>query len=53
MTPNSDLSKQAQEIMFSNEKFKKSRPSIIFITVPVACTTCHNHFDLNLDEEFL
>ena len=51
MTFNPDLSKQAQEAIFSRKTVKVSHPSIIFNTVPVARTTCQKHLGLYLDEK--
>ena len=49
MTFNPDLSKQAQEVIFSKMTIKVSCPSITFNTVPVPHTTCQNHLSLYLD----
>ena len=51
MTFNPDLSKQAQEVIFSRKTIKISHPSIIFNTVSVARTTCQKHLGLYLDEK--
>ena len=51
MNFNPDLSKQAQEILFSRKTVKISHPSITFNTAPVACTACQKHLDLYLDEK--
>ena len=41
---NPDLSKEAQEVIFSRKTNKISNPTTTFNTVPVACTkTCQNY----------
>ena len=51
MTFNPDLSKQAQEVIFSRKIVKISHPSLTFNTEPVARTTCQKHLGLYLDEK--
>ena len=51
MNFNPDLSKQAQEVIFSRKTVKVSHPSITFNTAPVACTACQKHLGLYLDEK--
>ena len=51
MNFNPDLSKQAQEVIFSRKTVKVSHPSITFNTVPVARTACQKHLGLYLDEK--
>ena len=51
MNFNPDLSKQAQEVIFSRKTVKVSHPSDTFNTVPVACTSCQKHLGLYLDEK--
>ena len=51
MNFNPDLSKQAQEVIFSRKPVKVSHPSITFNTAPVARTPCQKHLDLYLDEK--
>ena len=51
MTFNPDLSKQAQELIFSRKTVKIIHPSITFNTVPVARTTSQKHLGLYLDEK--
>ena len=51
MNFNTDLSKQAQEVIFSRKTVKVSHPSITFNTGPVACTACQEHLGLYLDEK--
>ena len=51
MNFNPDLSKQAQEVIFSRKTVKVSHPSDTFNTVPVACTSRQKHLGLYLDEK--
>ena len=51
MNFNPDLSKQAQEVIFSRKPVKVSHPSITFNTAPVARTPCQKHLGLYLDEK--
>ena len=48
---NPDLSKQAQEVIFSRKTDQISYPTTTFNTVPVACTSCQKHLRLCLDEK--
>ena len=48
---NPDLSKQAQEVIFSRKTNKISHPTATFNTVPVARTSCQKHLGLHLDEK--
>ena len=48
---NPDLSKQAQEVIFSRKTNKISHPTTTFNTVPVAHTSCQKHLGLYLDEK--
>ena len=48
---NRDLSKQAQDVIFSGKSVKLSHPSIIFNTVPVARTICQKHLGFHLDKK--
>ena len=48
---NPDLSKQAQEVVFSRKTSKISHPPITFNTVPVARTSGQKHLGLYLDEK--
>ena len=48
---NSDLSKQAQEVIFSRKTNKISHPTTTLNTVPVAHTPCQKHLGLYLDEK--
>ena len=51
MTFNPDLTKQAQEVIFSINTVKVSHSSITFNTVPVARTTCQKYLGLYLNEK--
>ena len=48
---NPDLSKQAQEVIFSRKTNKISHPATTFNTVPVAGTSCQKHLGLHLHEK--
>ena len=48
---NPDLSKEAQEVIFSRKTNKISNPTTTFNTVPVACILCQKHLGLYLDEK--
>ena len=48
---NPDLSKQAQEVIFSRKTNMINHPTTTFNTVPVACTPFQKHFGLYLDEK--
>ena len=48
---NPDLSKQAQEVIFSRKTNKISHPTTTFNIVPVAHTSCQKHLVLYLDEK--
>ena len=48
---NVDLSKQAQEVIFSRKTNKISHPTTTFNTVPVARTSYQKHLGLYLDEK--
>ena len=48
---NSDISKQAQEVIFSRKTNKINNPTTTFNTVPVACAACQKHIGLYLDEK--
>ena len=50
MTFNPDLSKPAQEVIFSRKTVKISHPSLTFNFVPVAHTTCQKHLGFYPDE---
>ena len=53
MTFNPDLSKQAQEVIFSRKAIKVSYSSITFDTVSVPRTTCQNHLGLYLHVKYM
>ena len=48
---NPDLSKQAQEVIFSRKTNKINHPTITFNTVPVFCAPCQKHLGLYLNEK--
>ena len=48
---NPDLSKQAQEAIFSRKTNKISHPTTTFNTIPVARTPYQKHFGLHLEEK--
>ena len=48
---NPDLSKQAQEVIFSRKTNKINHPTTTFNTIPVACTPYQEHLGLYLDEK--
>ena len=48
---NPDLSKQAQEVIFSRKSNKISHPTTTFNTVPVARISCQKHLGLHFDEK--
>ena len=48
---NPDLSKQAQEVIFSRKTNKISHPTTTFNTVSVAHKSCCKHLGLYLDEK--
>ena len=51
MAFNPDLSKQAQEIVFSRKTDKISHPKLNFNNSPAAQSTCQKHLRLYLDEK--
>ena len=48
---NPDLSKQAQEDIFSRKTNKINHPTTTFDTIPFACTSYQKHLGLYLDEK--
>ena len=50
MSFNPDLSKQAQEVIFSRKVFRVDHPVVTFNKSPVAHTPCQKHLGLYLDE---
>ena len=51
MSSNPDLSKQAQEIIFSRKKMKSSHLSVYFNNIPVNSTSVHKHLGMLLDDK--
>ena len=47
---NSDISKQAQEVVFSRKTDKVNQMSLNFNAIPVAQTSHQKHFGLSLEE---
>ena len=47
---NSDLNKQAQEVIFSRKLNKSSHPKIFFNNAPVFCANRQKHLGMHLDE---
>ena len=48
---NPDLSKPAQEVIFSRKTNKINHPTTTLNTIPVACTPYQKHLGLYLDEK--
>ena len=48
---NPDLTKQAQEVIFSRKNIKTDHPIVYFNETPVAHTTCQKHLGMHLDEK--
>ena len=48
---NPDLTKQAQEVIFSRKNIKTDHPIVYFNETPVAHTTCQKHLGTHLDEK--
>ena len=48
---NPDLTKQAQEVIFSRKNIKTDHPIVCFNEAPVAHTTCQKHLGMHLDEK--
>ena len=48
---NPDISKQAQEVIFSRKAVKASHPAVFFNHVPVARCSTHEHLGMYLDEK--
>ena len=51
MLLNPDLTKQAQEGIFSRKNIKTDHPNVYFNEAPVAHTTCQKHLGMHLDEK--
>ena len=48
---NPDITKQAQEVIFSRKHIKIDHPIVYFNEAPVAHTTCQKHLGMHLDEK--
>ena len=48
---NPDITKQAQEVIFSRKSKKADHPTVYFNHAPVAHTNCHKHLGMYLDEK--
>ena len=48
---NPNISKQAQEVIFSRKNTKNDHPIVYFNEVPVAHTTCQKHLGMHLDKK--
>ena len=48
---NPDVTKQAQEVIFSHKNNKTDQPVIYFNEVPVAKGSCQKHLGIHLDEK--
>ena len=48
---NPDISKHAQEVIFSRKAVKASNPAVFFNDIPVARWSTHKHFGMHLDEK--
>ena len=51
MSFNPDISKQAQEVIFSRKAVKASHPAVFFNDIPVARCSTHKHLGMYLDEK--
>ena len=51
MSFNPDISKQAQEVIFSRKAIKASHPAVFFNDIPVARCLTHKHLGMYLDEK--
>ena len=51
MLLNPDLTKQAQEVIFSRKNIKTDHPLVYFNEAPVGHTTCQKHLFMHLDEK--
>ena len=51
MLLNPDLTKQAQEVIFSRKNIKTDHPIVYFNGAPVGHTTCQKHLIMHLDEK--
>ena len=48
---NPDITKQAQEVIFSRKNIKNDHPIVYFNEAPVAHTACQKHLSMHLDEK--
>ena len=48
---NPDISKQAQEVIFSRKAVKASHPAVFFNDIPVARCSIHKHLGMDFDEK--
>ena len=48
---NPDITKQAQEVIFSHKNTMLNHPTIFFNETPVAHTSCQKHLGRHLDEK--
>ena len=48
---NPDITKQAQEVIFSCKNTMLNHPAIFFNETPVAHTSCQKHLEMHLDEK--
>ena len=46
-----DISKEAQEVIFSRKTVKASHPPVFFNDIPVAYCSTHKHLGMYLDEK--
>ena len=51
MLLNPDLTKQAQEVIFSRKNIKTDHPNVYFNEALVALTTCRKHLGMHSDEK--
>ena len=51
MSFNPNISKQAQEVIFSRKYVKASHPAVFFNDIPVARCSTHKHLGMYLDEK--
>ena len=48
---NLDITKQAQEVIFSRKSTITNHPTVFFNEAPVAHTSCQKHLGMHLDEK--
>ena len=48
---NPDLTKQAQELIFSRKNIKTDHPIVYFNEAPLVHNTCQKHLGMHLDEK--